>query len=156
MSDENDTQRLSLHDVIKRDLEALQLPVSASGTPRVLIVEDNNLEAKLLEEHLTRRGFRAEVTTTTDDAIKRIAAAVPFSGAIVDLSLPGGKSGIVVASALRSIWPKTNVAILSGYVDDDILAVCEKHGFKVFRKPVDSVALNAILDLIVNTTEVEK
>lgn len=144
---------MTLQEVIKRDLEGLQFPATAeSPTPRVLIVEDNQVESQLLEAQLQSKGAKTEVATTTDDAIERIVKAIPFTAAVVDLSLPGGKSGILVAASLRNLWPQTRVAILSGFVDEDIRQVCEKHGFRVFQKPVDGKALSEILDLILKTS----
>ena len=77
----------------------------------VLIVEDNDDLARLLERGLAREGFQADRVRTTADAGRAVAAS-RFAALILDRGLPDG-DGLTVLSDLRQRGDVTPVLILS-------------------------------------------
>ena len=93
------------------------------GQPRILLVEDNPLDALLLTEQLgdDYDFHRAE---SLAEAVREIQTAA-LACAIVDLTLPDGR-GAEVISALRAVAPSVPLVAHSGlnadFVADEALA----------------------------------
>ena len=72
--------------------------------PRVLVVEDEASQARVMAIGLRIEGFDVETAPTADAALKALAAE-PFDVAIVDLMLPG-TNGIQLARLVRERHPR--------------------------------------------------
>ena len=110
----------------------------------VLIVDDNQAAADLLQELLVLQEHTARCTYTGQDALDA-AAREAFDVALVDLTLPD-VPGTVVAQRLRNDMqakPRLIVAI-SGYAADDTAGapgLFDHH----LQKPIDFGDLDRIL-----------
>jgi Amt family ammonium transporter len=106
---------------------------------RVLVVDDNLTQCKLLEEQLGNWGIDAISTTSAPDAIEVLQQAVEggkaFHAAIVDLKMPG-MDGIAMAKVTRACAPLRDLPlILMSGMDASVEA--EGSGFISFlTKPV--------------------
>lgn len=69
-------------------------------TPRILIVEDDEMVGSLLAAVLTRSGYTADHTRSAAEMAKKIATH-HFAAVILDLGLPD-EDGLVLARKLRS------------------------------------------------------
>ena len=93
---------------------------SRSGSPRVLLVEDELLVQMVASKQLEELGYRVETAHSATEAMSRIRlldGAIDL--AIVDLGLPD-KRGDVLVSELRVLYPHLPVLIASGYGEGDL------------------------------------
>jgi CheY-like chemotaxis protein len=133
-----------------QDLEGLKHVHSMSAPPlRVLVVENDQQDAELIATVIQRNGAEPQIAGSAEEAIHMIKLAIPFAAAFIDLSLPGGRSGIAVAAALRRMWPETQIIIVSGHLNDSIIRECERFGLRVYQKPVDSLTISAMLKPVI-------
>ena len=94
------------------------------GRPRILLVEDNPLDALLLTEQLgDDYDFRRAESLA--DAVREIQSKSPPACAIVDLTLPDGR-GAEVLAALRAVAAEVPLIAHSGldaaFIADEALA----------------------------------
>ncbi|MFD7539872.1 PP2C family protein-serine/threonine phosphatase [Streptomyces sp. NPDC059819] len=97
-------------------VSATAFPDIAPGGPvyRVLLIEDDEGDALLVEELLHDTGLRFELTTRTSLADSRAdLTAAPFDCILLDLHLPD-VSGTQAVTAVRSLAPHTAVIVLTG------------------------------------------
>jgi DNA-binding response OmpR family regulator len=81
--------------------------------PRVLVVDEQDSQARLVAMGLRVEGFDAETAAGSDAALARLEAQ-PFDVAILDLMLPG-MNGIQLARVVRERHPGTCVVLTSAY-----------------------------------------
>jgi DNA-binding response OmpR family regulator len=81
--------------------------------PRVLVVDEQDSQARLVAIGLRVEGFEAETAAGSDAALARLEAQ-PFDVAILDLMLPG-MNGIQLARVVRERHPGTCVVLTSAY-----------------------------------------
>lgn len=109
-------------------------------SPHLLIVEDDALEAAMLQCIGLRHGFRrAEVAGGAQEALDRLDADRP-DAMILDINLHGKKSFEVAAHAARLAVP---FVFLSGYDRNDI--PLEYLRVPVLEKPYNPEALHRVL-----------
>lgn len=108
--------------------------------PHVLVVDDNEEIATMLQRALSRHGFRIDSTTSPDDALAR-ADHTRYDAALLDLVMPG-RDGLSLAAALREKMPGLPVAVVTAYGNSPLLPDVRKAGLTIFHKPV------AIQDLV--------
>jgi signal transduction histidine kinase/DNA-binding NarL/FixJ family response regulator len=87
---------------------------------RVLLVEDNPGDARLLREHLDRRRFELTHVDRVAEA-QRVLESQTFDVVLLDLSLPDGAGLETVTTMLRAA-PTLPVVVLTG-TDDETLAL---------------------------------
>jgi len=80
---------------------------------RLLIVEEQADQARVMAIGLRLEGFEVETAASSADALERLAAR-PFELAVVDLMLPG-TNGIQLARMIRDSNPGTRVVLMSAY-----------------------------------------
>ncbi len=78
---------------------------------RVLLVEDNRANRRLIGDHLRRVGYEVHETGTADEGIA-MALCENFDLAVIDIQLPG-TDGLTATSLLRSNPKTRNVPILA-------------------------------------------
>ena len=110
----------------------------------VLIVDDNEAAADLLQELVTLQDHTARCTYTAQQAIDA-AAAEPFDAALIDLSLPD-RPGTDVARHLRAAGGTAMLLIaISGYgageAGSDAPGLFDHH----LQKPIDLDLLERLL-----------
>ena len=81
--------------------------------PRVLVVDEQANQARVMAIGLRIEGFEVETCSGSAQALERLAAQ-PFDIAIVDLMLPG-TNGIQLARLVRDGHPATRVVLTSAY-----------------------------------------
>jgi len=79
--------------------------------PRLLIVEDEPVFARLISVSLTRAGFDVHAVHNGDDALD-LAAEIHPDAAILDLGLPG-IDGLAVLDELRA-WSDIPIVVVTG------------------------------------------
>jgi|GEM_PF-1558486 len=118
----------------------------AEGALRVLLVEDDPLQAQLYEALLHRTGFTVRVCTDPS-VVFALAEAFQPHAVVQDLNLPG-VDGVELAAALR-LWRGDDglaVVVLSAEADPQRQLDALRAGADDFLpKPVDAVQLAAVV-----------
>jgi signal transduction histidine kinase/DNA-binding response OmpR family regulator len=121
-------------------------PGPAAGTARILIVDDDDLNLKMLEEALTARGHRVVSARTGQEALA-LFAGDSFDLVLTDLSMPG-MSGWQVATAVKEGKPGVPVILLSGWaIQQDERQVREAGVDYVVSKPCSLKTLKEAVEL---------
>jgi phosphoserine phosphatase RsbU/P len=107
---------------------------------RLLIVDDEQALAKLMERTLRSRGFESDVAFTAADA-RRLFEANDYALALLDVRLPD-ESGYGLLEELRTRRPDTAVVMISGVDDPELGRAAIEHGAYAYMvKPVGATQL---------------
>jgi PAS domain S-box-containing protein len=116
---------------------------------RVLIVEDNDDTARLMQMLLERRGYQVQLAGTVKAALEA-AAATTFDLVISDIGLPDG-SGIDLMQMLTAKGPIRGIAV-SGYgMEEDIRRSREAGFTEHLTKPINFRQLEESIHRIVES-----
>lgn len=95
---------------------------SAPGEGRgILVVEDDEQVAALVERVLTRAGYRVILASDGDRALPLLAAEPELSLLLTDVVLPGGLNGKHLAEEALTRYPDLPVLFMSGYTENAII-----------------------------------
>jgi signal transduction histidine kinase/CheY-like chemotaxis protein len=118
-------------------------PVGAWGA-RVLLAEDNAVNAMLARALLTREGCTVERVSNGEEALAALAAG-PFDVVLMDMRMPV-MDGLAATRALRERGVKTPVVALTANAFEDDRRTCLDAGMDDFlSKPIEPAALRAAL-----------
>jgi serine phosphatase RsbU (regulator of sigma subunit) len=113
---------------------------SSAASQRLLIVDDEQPLAKLMERTLRSRGFESDVAFTAADA-RRLFEATDYALALLDVRLPD-ESGYGLLEELRARRPDTAVVMISGVDDPELGRAALEHGAYAYMvKPVGATQL---------------
>ena len=118
----------------------------ATGTERLLLVEDDPAVRSLLQLALESRGFTVVAVANAEEGIRLAQAPGPRHDLLVtDIVLPG-LSGRELAERLWQVRPSLRVLFLSGYTDDAQLAEQAAHPRTAFlQKPFGAQELASVV-----------
>ncbi len=106
---------------------------TALPTGRILILDDDEIVLDVLKEMLNALGCPNDEAMDSQEAITLYSNAMtngkPYSGVIMDLTIPGGLGGKETLDKLKEIDPEVKAIVSSGYANDPIMANFKKHGF---------------------------
>jgi PAS domain S-box-containing protein len=113
-------------------------PATPKG--RFLLLDDEEIVRDVLREMLIVLGCEADEATDGRQAIalykKAAKKGTPYSGVIMDLTIPGGMGGKETLAKLKEIDPEVKAIVSSGYANDPTMANFREHGFcGVIPKP---------------------
>jgi len=109
---------------------------------RILVLDDDAAMRKLVSLLLKRAGYRVDVVTKGNDAIKAIESK-DYAAILLDLMMPH-EGGMTVMSHLRAAKPDLlgRVILVTGAPDTVLVSL--RHGiFGVVKKPLDAAELTA-------------
>ncbi len=107
---------------------------------RLLIVDDEQALAKLMERTLRSRGFESDVAFNAAEA-RRLFEASDYALALLDVRLPD-ESGYGLLEELRARRPDTAVVMISGVDDPELGRAAIDHGAYAYMvKPVGATQL---------------
>lgn len=111
-------------------------PPPLTGTPKILVAEDEAELRLTLCEWLTRRGFAVTGASDGLEALE-IASREPFDVVLTDLRMPRC-DGLTLLNTLKAKDPNVAVVFLSGQatLSDAIEALREGRSFDFLQKPV--------------------
>lgn len=113
---------------------------------RALVIDDNTVVRRVLQDLVTSFGYRADVAADGPEAIA-LFEQNGYDVVLTDLAMPR-MSGWQVLAAVRERDPKTPVIIVTGshvYADDQRIA---QPGVTVVPKPVEMHALREALSRV--------
>ncbi len=119
-----------------------------SGSPRVLLAEDEPMVRQVAERTLRRAGFKTVAVGRGDEAVAAVRdAAEPFDLLLFDMMMPG-LTGREAYDRIRSVEqeaapdrPPTPVLFCTGYDPESDAAIRECEGLPHVRKPIRPEAL---------------
>jgi len=113
---------------------------------RFLVVDDDAAFRTRLVKALAARGYAAQGAGTADEALD-VARDLKPDAAIVDLKMPGGKSGLDLVPDLVARHPGVQVVVLTGYgsIATAVEAV-RKGAINYLSKPADADQILAAFD----------
>jgi signal transduction histidine kinase/CheY-like chemotaxis protein len=118
-------------------------PAGACGA-RVLLAEDNPVNALLAKALLGREGCAVERVATGADALEALAAA-PFDIILMDMRMPV-MDGLEATRRLRAMGVTTPIVALTANAFEDDRRTCLEAGMDDFlTKPIEPAALRAAL-----------
>lgn len=99
----------------------------------LLIVDDEEVVRNVLTSIVTKQGHDVTSAASGEEGIQRYRDALrdgkPFDAVILDLTLPGGLSGVETLTRLLGIDPRVRAIASSGYFSDPIMADPKRFGF---------------------------
>lgn len=137
----------ALSEAITRDI--------ASGTGRILIMDDEHDLRSALSVLLNRLGYTTSEAADGEEAIglysEAQAADVPFDLVILDLTIPDGLGGEETVKRLKKIDPNVKAIVSSGYSNESLMANYKSLGFSgVLPKPYKLDELAAEVRNVIN------
>jgi len=110
---------------------------SSVASRRILVVDDEATVAETLDLIFRSRNYEPRVAYSAEEAIEIVALWKPDL-AVLDVMLPG-MNGIDLAVALKTIYPDTQILLVSGHPGTgDLLVTAEEKGqkFEILAKPL--------------------
>ncbi|HEY8191738.1 MAG TPA: ATP-binding protein, partial [Alphaproteobacteria bacterium] len=125
----------------------------SSKSLRIMIVEDNEINQRLLKEFVDRMGHQVTLAGSGEEALKLIATH-HFDMVLMDIELPG-MSGMGTTKAIRALADDHKASLpviaLSGNVRDEDIRACYVANMNGhLSKPVDPKRLNQMIDKVIN------
>jgi two-component system response regulator RegA len=121
---------------------------TSNGKPlsRFLVVDDDVSFRTRLVKALVARGLAAQGAGTVAEAVETAAAFKP-DAAVVDLKMPGGKSGLDLVPELARRHPAIQIVILTGYGSIATAVEAVRNGaINYLSKPADTDQILAAFD----------
>lgn len=85
-----------------------------SGTPKILVVDDDPDVREILAETLTEFGYRVVQASSGEEALPLLAQRQDIALLITDVRMPG-MSGLELAGMAQIRDPRLRVIVMSGY-----------------------------------------
>lgn len=113
---------------------------------RLLVVEDDEMQAKLLKANLARAGrLEIQLAHSADDALGEMYRRMP-DAVLADVNMPG-KGGIALVREIRAFDPSIPVLLMTIGATMDLAIEGIRAGATEFlQKPIDVGAFLALLD----------
>lgn len=126
------------------------------ASPKILIVEDENIVAKDLQKRLVNLGYDiVGIAATGEEAVKKAVATLPDL-VLMDVRLKGEMSGIEAGSTLRFQYGIA-IVYLSAYADNDTLKRASKtEPFGYILKPFEERELHTTIEMALYRKELER
>jgi diguanylate cyclase (GGDEF)-like protein len=128
---------------------------ASSGRPSVLVVEDDAIVAKDIQQTLVELGYQVVAVVRTGRAALRAVGHSQPNLVLSDIRLRGDLDGIELASTIRERYG-TPVVFLSSYSDDATLSRIGAAGsYGYLMKPFRNAELRASLELALRRRELD-
>lgn len=113
---------------------------SITFTPKVLLMDDEKGIRDVAGQILEHLGCEVAIAANGEEAVELFREAKksesPFDLLIIDMSIPGGMSGIETMRIIQGIDPDARAVLSTGYTDTDIVDDYHQLGFSgIMPKP---------------------
>ena len=116
---------------------------------KVLLVDDEEELVTALAERLSLRDIEADWVTCGMDAITRVSEDT-YDVIVLDVKMPG-MGGVNVLKEMKKRAIKTEVAIITGYLDSSVAEEAMKFGpLTVIPKPFNDSDIQTVLSRALN------
>ena len=89
------------------------MPSPRKTWPRILIVEDEVLIRMFMRDVFEEVGLKTREAANADEALELLKVE-EFSAVVTDIEMPGTMTGLDLAWAVDTKWPKTGLVLISG------------------------------------------
>jgi len=128
------------------EARAIQRPPSPSGSPRVLLVEDDASVRDATRMLLRVEGYQVTAVASLSDALHSAAAEGAPDVLISDYRLRDGELGTQVIAALRQrLGADLKAVLLTGDTSAVVKAMHDDPNLRIISKPVEAEVLLALL-----------
>ncbi|MBN1993196.1 MAG: PAS domain S-box protein [Anaerolineae bacterium] len=123
---------------------------------QILVVEDDLIVARSIQNHLQSLGYNVPTMVTTGkEALAKVGQAQPDL-VLMDIKLPGQMDGVAAAEQIRAHY-NIPVVYLTAYADDETLARAKITGpFGYILKPFGVKELHSTIELALYKHQVEQ
>jgi CheY-like chemotaxis protein len=124
--------------------------MSTSQKPRILVVDDNEMNAELLLQELEDAGYHVVVAHDGATCLARLADET-FQAVVLDVMMPN-ISGLEVLAEIRKTQSRTQLPVVMATArtqSDDIVAALDLGANDYVTKPIDMAVLLARLRVLV-------
>lgn len=127
------------------------IPAATGGSGRVLIVEDQVDVARATRGLLKHLGYESIHSANGEQAIsayrEHLDSAETIDVVLLDMTLPGGLSGMEVAKEIRRIDPLARIVATSGYFEEGSVAKRRTGDFAaILPKPYSMACLAEVME----------
>ncbi|UMZ74243.1 hybrid sensor histidine kinase/response regulator [Natranaerofaba carboxydovora] len=114
---------------------------------RVLIMDDEEMIREVLYQTLETIGYEVACAKDGNEAVGLVEnSKESFDIAMLDLTIPGGKGGKETIKELKELDPNIKAFVMSGYIEDKIIANLKDYGFEgVITKPFTVEKIKEVL-----------
>ncbi len=132
---------------VKTDEDTRRPSEAAAASQNVLIVDDNLDVLGLLEQTLSRHGYRIHTAVDADAALEILRSEVEVGLLLSDVVLPGDLNGVELVNRALALRPGLKVVLMSGY-SGTAIDMAESAGFEcpMLRKPFSNRDLTRTLE----------
>lgn len=123
--------------------------VTARRDAKILVVEDDDSVAMVVQQIMEEFGFKCHRVTSAREALA-VLEIRDFDLMFSDVVMPGGINGLELASDVRNKFPHMPIILTTGYGGK---AEIETSGFQVFQKPYDPQSLLTAIEAAINNKE---
>jgi CheY-like chemotaxis protein len=86
----------------------------ASGSPIVLVVEDEGLVRQMSADELAYAGYQVLEAANSREAIAILESGVCVAVLFTDVNMPGEPDGLELAHLVHDRWPRVGLLVTSG------------------------------------------
>jgi len=120
------------------------------NTPRLLLVDDEELFVRGMSRELSRLGWHVQTAESTEGAVRALRQSV-FDALVVDLQMPG-PDGVHVLAELDRVLARPVAVLLSGYLSvANTVRAIQDGANDVLEKPVTARELDTRLRSLLET-----
>ncbi len=115
---------------------------------RVLVIDDDQASARMLQLHLRSQGFDTAIAHDAEEGLAQARLAAPEL-VILDIRMPG-RSGLELLPDLKSLQPAPHIIMITAFHDmQTTIEAMQKGAEDYIHKPVDIDELDAAVERIV-------
>ncbi|NOZ37580.1 MAG: response regulator [Gammaproteobacteria bacterium] len=123
----------------------------------VLVVDDEEDIRDLFKLNLERLGCKVMLACNGDEAIALYRQSLDGGEAIeiviLDLTLPGGMGGKVIADSIRGLDPQAKIIVASGYTEAPEMTHYQEHGFSAaLEKDFERKNIRQVLEQVLSSS----
>lgn len=119
--------------LVREHTDVPAVTAGENGVGTLLVMDDDEMIRRMASRMLEELGYRVQTCVNGEEAIElyrtALDAGLPFSAAIMDLTIPGGMGGREAAQKILGIDPHARLIVSSGYSNDPVMADYCGHGF---------------------------
>lgn len=103
--------------------------------PLILCVDDEKDVTSVVQYHLSKAGYKVDVAYNADDALVQINQK-DYALILLDIRMPGGKTGLDILKEIRELSPKTHIIMLTAIsATDSIIKAFKNYASAYITKP---------------------
>jgi CheY-like chemotaxis protein len=131
----------------KNTKDKMQDRKSGGYTKKVLVVDDQRSQLKLMKKMLEKIGYMAVTVDSAEEAEHILMCEESFSMIITDLKMPW-LDGLSFCKKAKILDPNLKIYALSGFLHDFDIKELEDAGFDgIYEKPISRAQLAEMLNL---------